>query len=73
MKKLKSMLNIDQAVFAFAGIMILISISLAYWFSPNWLILTMLIGLNITQAAFTGFCPLAMLLSKLGFTAGKTF
>lgn len=73
MKKLTKMLNIDQAVFAFAGIMILISISLAWWFSPAWLLLTAFVGLNMTQAAFTGFCPAAKILKKLGFKSGKMF
>ena len=46
-------------VFAFAGVMILASLLLAYYVSPYWLALTAFVGLNMLQAAFTGFCPAA--------------
>ena len=55
-------MNIDRFVFAFAGIMILLSLVLGYTVSPYWLLLAAFVGLNMFQAAFTGFCPLAMIL-----------
>lgn len=64
---------IDRIVFAFAGLMVLISLALAYWVSPYWLILAGFVGLNLFQAAFTGFCPLAVLLKKLGYRPGAAF
>lgn len=64
---------IDRIVLAFAGLMVLSSLLLAHWFSPYWLILAAFVGLNLFQAAFTGFCPLAMLLKKLGFQPGAAF
>ena len=59
-------MNIDRAVMAFAGVMILISVALAHFVSPLWLLLTAFVGLNLLQSSFTGFCPAAMILRKLG-------
>lgn len=64
---------IDRIVLAFAGLMILTSLLLSYWVSPYWLILAGFVGLNLFQAAFTGFCPLAILLKKLGYRPGAAF
>ncbi|KFN42009.1 YgaP family membrane protein [Arenimonas metalli] len=66
-------MNIDRAVMAFAGVMILASAALSYFFSPLWLLLTAFVGVNLLQAAFTGFCPAAMLFGKLGFKSGCAF
>ena len=59
-------MNLDRAVFAFAGVMILVSVALVYFISPWWLLLTAFIGLNLLQSAFTGFCPAAMILKRMG-------
>ena len=64
---------IDRIVLAFAGSMVLLSLALAYWVSPYWLILAGFAGLNLLQAAFTGFCPLAMVLKRLGVQPGAAF
>jgi hypothetical protein len=66
-------MNVDRAVFAFAGVMILASLLLAHYVSPYWLALTAFVGLNMLQAAFTGFCPAAMILAKLGVKSGCAF
>ncbi len=66
-------MNIDRAVMAFAGLMILASVALAYFVSPWWLLLTAFVGLNLLQASFTGFCPAAMLFGKLGIKSGCAF
>lgn len=64
---------IDRIVLAFAGLMVLSSLLLSYWVSPYWLLLAGFVGLNLFQAAFTGFCPLAMVLKKLGYRPGAAF
>ncbi|GMU43140.1 MAG: DUF2892 domain-containing protein [Xanthomonadales bacterium] len=66
-------MNIDRLVMAFAGSVVLLSVLLAHFFSPWWLLLTAFVGLNLLQAAFTGFCPLALVLKKLGLPAGQAF
>ncbi len=48
-----------------AGSVVLISLSLSL-INPNWLFLTAFVGLNLLQSAFTNWCPLIVLLKKLG-------
>lgn len=66
-------MNVDRAVLAFAGIMILISLLLAVYVSPYWLCFTAFVGLNMLQSAFTGFCPAAMIFRKMGVASGNAF
>lgn len=66
-------MNVDRAVLAFAGIMILISLLLAWFFSPYWLLFTAFIGLNMLQSAFTGFCPAAIVFQRMGVRRGSAF
>ena len=66
-------MNIDKAVLAFAGTMVLVSLALAQYHSPYWLLLTGFVGLNMIQASFTGFCPAAIVFKKLGFRQGNAF
>ncbi|MBK9494940.1 MAG: hypothetical protein BWZ07_01379 [Alphaproteobacteria bacterium ADurb.BinA280] len=66
-------MNLDRAIFAFAGVMILVSLALGHYVSPYWLLLTAFVGLNLLQSAFTGFCPAAMILGKFGVKAGCAF
>jgi hypothetical protein len=66
-------MSVDRVVMAFAGAMVLLSVTLAHFFSPWWLLLACFVGLNLFQAAFTGFCPLAMMLKRFGVKPGAAF
>ena len=66
-------MTLDRAVIAVAGSFILISLLLAYFHSSNWLWFTAFVGANLLQSAFTGFCPMAMFLKKLGVKPGSAF
>jgi hypothetical protein len=66
-------MNLDKAVLAFAGCIVLLSVALAHYVSPWWLLLTVFAGLNMLQAAFTGFCPAAMAFKALGCRSGEAF
>ncbi len=63
-------MNLDRAVMAFAGVMVLASVLLVHFVSPWWLLFTAFIGLNMLQASLTGFCPAAMIFKKLGVPGG---
>lgn len=65
--------NIDKIVMRFAGSVVIVSLLLAHFYSPAWLWLTGFVGLNLVQASFTGFCPLAMVLKKIGVQSGSAF
>lgn len=66
-------MNVDRLVMRLAGSMVIVSVLLAYYVSPWWLLLALLVGLNLLQASFTGFCPLAKILRKAGVAPGSAF
>jgi hypothetical protein len=66
-------MSIDRIVLAFAGSVVLLSLILSQIFSPYWLLLAAFVGLNLLQSSFTGFCPLAIILKKLGARPGQAF
>ncbi|MGD2130305.1 MAG: DUF2892 domain-containing protein [Lysobacterales bacterium] len=71
-------MTIDRIVFAVAGLFIVASLLLGWSSSPMYvhkyfLFFTAFVGLNLFQSAFTGFCPLAVILKKLGVQPGKAF
>ncbi len=64
-------MTIERAIRFFAGCMILLSLALGAQASPlfasqHWLWLTAFVGANLLQYSLSNFCPLAMLLKKLG-------
>lgn len=67
-------MSIDRIVMAFAGVVIWAGLA-AFYFTqePLWLIIPAFVGLNLFQAAFTTFCPLALILKKLGAKPGQAF
>lgn len=66
-------MTIERAVLAFAGTVVLVSLALGLFVHQNWFWLTAFVGANLLQSSFTGFCPLAMLLRKLGMKPGPAF
>lgn len=66
-------MTIDRVVFAFAGTLVLLGALLAWLLSPWWLLLPGLIGVNMLQGAFSGFCPLARILKHFGVRPGAAF
>lgn len=66
-------MTIDRVVLAFAGTVILVSVLLSLVHSSWWLLLTGFVGVNLLQSAFTGFCPLAIVLKLVGIKPGAAF
>lgn len=64
-------MTIERYVLAVAGFFIMLSLALGWSASPifhhqYWLFFTGFVGLNLFQSAFTGFCPLALVLKAMG-------
>ncbi|QJR14183.1 YgaP family membrane protein [Usitatibacter palustris] len=64
-------MNTERLIRVFAGAVVLASLALGVSASPlfvsvHWLWLTAFVGLNLFQSGFTGFCPLEMILLRLG-------
>lgn len=66
-------MNIDRAVLALAGTLVLVGTVLAAFVSPWWLLLTAFVGLNLLQSSMTRVCPAASLLARLGVPGGCAF
>ncbi len=66
-------MSIDRWVMRFAGTVVLVSLLLAHFASPNWLWLTAFAGANLLQSSFTGRCPLVPILKRLGVRPGQAF
>lgn len=66
-------MNVDRAVLTLAGSLILLSAVLTYWVSPLWVLLGVFVGLNMLQAAFTGWCLSAKVFRRLGLPPGPAF
>jgi hypothetical protein len=59
-------MSLERATMAFAGVMVLLSVGLTVWVHPLFIWLTVFVGANLLQSAFTGFCPAAMLMHRFG-------
>lgn len=66
-------MNLDRAVMAFAGIVVLVSAILSVTVHPYFIALTIFAGLNMLQASFTGICPAAMVFRAMGVNSGCAF
>ena len=59
-------MSVERALRLMAGLVILLSLALAHFISPNWLWLTGFVGLNLLQSAFTNWCPAMAILRAMG-------
>ncbi len=66
-------MNLDRAVLALAGTMVLVSVVLVATVSTWWLLLTAFVGLNLLQSSVTGFCPAALIFKRFGVAGGCAF
>lgn len=64
-------MSLERSIMAFAGFMVLLSLALTWFVHPNFVWLTVFVGANLFQSAFTGFCPAGMLLHKLGIRSER--
>lgn len=63
-------MTLERWIRLIAGLFVVISVTLGYVHSRYWLLFTLFVGLNLAQSAVTGFCPLEMVLARLGVGAG---
>ena len=59
-------MTVERGLRLMAGGMVLLSLVLARYFSLYWLWLTVFVGLNLLQSAFTNWCPAMSILRALG-------
>lgn len=64
-------MTVERIVLIVAGFFILLSLALGVEASPlyqnvNWLWFTAFVGFNLFQSGFTRFCPMHLMLKKIG-------
>jgi hypothetical protein len=59
-------MNVNDYLRAISGSLIVASVILGYWIHPGFLLFTAFVGLNLLQSAFTGWCPMMLLLRHAG-------
>lgn len=64
-------MTVNEGLRLMAGVFTLITILLAHFVSPWWLLFTGFVALNLIQSAFTKWCPAMAILRKLGFKEEK--
>ena len=61
-------MKVENYIHMVAGALVFVSVVLGFFTNPVWLVLAAAVGLNLFQYAFTGFCPLAIILRRLGIS-----
>ncbi len=59
-------MTVERGLRLMAGVVVLVSVALAYYVSNYWLWLTVFVGLNLLQSAFTNWCPGMLMLRACG-------
>ena len=59
-------MNINDYLRAIAGFLIMLSVALGHFVHPGFYLFTALIGLNLLQSAFSGWCPMIAILRRAG-------
>lgn len=66
-------MTVERSLRLLAGVMILISVGLAYWVSLKWLLLSAFVGLNLLQSGFTNWCPAMSFFRKIGLPEASVY
>jgi len=59
-------MTVERCLRGVAGFFVFASVLLAHYHSPYWLFFTAFVGLNLLQSAFSNWCPMMLILKKLG-------
>ena len=59
-------MTVERYLRLIAGSMVLVTVLLGVYHSPNWFYLTGFVALNLIQSAFTNWCPMMTFLRKFG-------
>jgi hypothetical protein len=66
-------MSVERAILLTVGSLVVVSVLLAVYHSPNWLWLTGILGVHLIQASFTGLCPVVIALKRLGLPTRAGF
>jgi len=63
-------MTVERALRLIAGTLVTLSVLLGIYVNVNFLWLTLFVGLNLFQSAFTNWCPMMVILRKFGLPDG---
>ena len=63
-------MNINRYLRTLAGLFVLLSLGLGYWYSPWFFLFTAFVGINLVQSGFSNWCPMMTFLRLLGVREG---
>lgn len=66
-----TMRPMERAIRALAGTIVTVSLTLGYFVSPYWFLLTLFVGLNLLQSSMTNWCLAEQIFTKLGIGVEK--
>jgi DUF2892 family protein len=58
--------TVERGLRLVAGMFVVLSVGLGFYVSPWFLAFTAFVGLNLFQSAFTNWCPMMVLLKRVG-------
>lgn len=64
-------MTVEKGVEAIIGVFVLTSVILTQFVHPGFMWMTVAIGVNVIQQAFTGFCPVAFALRRAGMSTER--
>lgn len=59
-------MHCEMIIRRIAGLFVLGSLALGWWVHPGWFLFTAFVGFNLFQSSLTRFCPLEIVLRRLG-------
>jgi hypothetical protein len=59
-------MTVNEGLRMVGGAFVLLSVALGYWVHPGWFLFTAFVGFNLLQSAFSRWCPMMWILSKIG-------
>ena len=59
-------MTVESTIRLIAGVFVAASVLLGIFVHPYFLWFTLFVGLNLTQSAFTGWCPMMSILRSAG-------
>lgn len=62
--------TVTRTVYAVAGTLVAASVLLGIFAHPGWHYVTLFVGVMLAQFALTGWCPMAIILHRLGLPRG---
>lgn len=64
-------MTLENSIRLLAGTLVLISVTLGYFVSQYWFLMTAFVGFNLLQSSFTKFCPAEIVFERLFFKKNK--